>query len=94
MLKVNSGQVAVLGGLMINRISQDTNSVPWLADLPLIGEAFKSRKRESTKSELVIFLRPRVIREPSLEGDFRDFKGYLERGTTLTIPNPSIPFPR
>jgi len=59
--------------------SRDT-SIPGLSRLPLAGEAFKSRTRELSKSELVVFLRPLVIRNPSLEGELSQYKPYLSRG--------------
>ena len=76
-LKVNSGQTAVLGGLMQDEVLRDTQGIPVLSDLPAIGELFTRRNNEFTKSELVIFVRPTVIKNPSLDRDFRDFRQFL-----------------
>jgi len=81
LLQVNSGQIAVLGGLMENRDQLDRGHTPGMADIPGLGELFKSRDSESSKTELVIFLRPQIIRNPSLEGDFRQYKTFLEKKT-------------
>jgi MSHA type pilus biogenesis protein MshL len=81
MLQVNSGQVAVLGGLMENNNQLDNASTPGFSKVPLLGELFKSRGRQFNKTELVIFLRPQVIRNPSLEGDFKQYKTFLESRT-------------
>ncbi|MGH8470677.1 MAG: pilus (MSHA type) biogenesis protein MshL [Gammaproteobacteria bacterium] len=78
-LQINNGQIAVLGGLMQDTVRQDTNSIPLLSDIPLLGDSlFRSRNNEYDKSELVIFLRPLVIRNPSLEGDLAGYRPYLE----------------
>lgn len=78
-LQINNGQIAVLGGLMQDTVRQDSNSIPLLSDIPLLGDSlFRSRNNEYDKSELVIFLRPLVIRNPSLEGDLAGYRSYLK----------------
>lgn len=67
-LRVSSGEITLLGGLMEDRISQQTGQVPGLADIPLFGELFTTRKNSSRKSELVIFLRPLVIENTTAQG--------------------------
>ena len=76
-LRLNNGEIAVMGGLMQDAIDHTTNAVPGLADLPLIGHFFKQRDETSTKTELVVFLRPLVIRDPSVRGDFLAFRERL-----------------
>jgi MSHA biogenesis protein MshL len=78
-LKVNSGQVAVLGGLMQDDSRRDREETPGFAQIPLLGELFRARDYESAKTELVVFLKPTVIREPSLNADFVAFKPFLQR---------------
>jgi MSHA type pilus biogenesis protein MshL len=68
-LRVNSGEVAVLGGLMEDSVNWKTGRVPVLGQIPLFGELFNTRNNAATKSELVIFLRPVIIKDPSLNGD-------------------------
>ncbi|MGH8554231.1 MAG: pilus (MSHA type) biogenesis protein MshL [Gammaproteobacteria bacterium] len=78
-LQINNGQIAVLGGLMEDTVRQDTNSIPLLSDIPVLGDSlFRSRNNEYDKTELVIFLRPLVIRNPSLEGDLAGYRSYLD----------------
>lgn len=79
MLKLESGQIAVLGGLMQDEVRKDSRGLPLLSDLPRIGEAFKFRDNDFTKTELVIFLRPIVVRRPSIEADLRDFEQFLPK---------------
>ncbi len=77
MLRLSNGDIAVMGGLMQDDIDYNTDAVPGLGNLPGIGNLFKQRKDTNTKTELVIFLRPIVVREPSLNGDYRDFRSQL-----------------
>ena len=76
-LRLSSGQVAVLGGLMQDDYEIDTDGVPVLSELDGIGDAFRFRKNDFVKTELVIFIRPRIIRTPSIDGDLRTFRRYL-----------------
>ncbi|MCS6944679.1 MAG: type II and III secretion system protein [Sutterellaceae bacterium] len=70
-IRVRDGEIAVLGGLMRESVERGDDAVPGLADIPGVGEAFRFRNRRANKSELVIFLRPTIVRDPSLAGDFR-----------------------
>ncbi|MGH1440513.1 MAG: pilus (MSHA type) biogenesis protein MshL [Cellvibrionaceae bacterium] len=76
-LKVNSGDVAVIGGLMQDEISESTDSVPLLGKVPLLGPLFRYSNDNSTKTELVIFLKPVVINHASLNTDLAPYKRYL-----------------
>ena len=76
-IRISSGQVAVLGGLMQDEINNISDSVPLLGDIPVAGNLFKSRNDTKTKTELVIFLRPVVIKDASLEGDFSSYRNNL-----------------
>ncbi len=77
MLRLTDGEVAVMGGLMEDRVNYSTNQVPGLGDLPGIGNFFRNRSDSSTKTELVIFLKPTIIRDPSISGDYRNFRDQL-----------------
>ncbi len=77
-LSVNSGQVAVLGGLMQDEQRDLTDRVPGLGQLPLLGYAFSGQNRASKKTELVVFIRPTVIRQADVvAGDLRAFQALL-----------------
>ena len=78
MLQVPSGSTVILGGLMQDNIANSTSGVPGLLNVPVIGNAFKVKNNNSTKTELVIFLRPTVITNASLESDeLQTYKQYL-----------------
>ncbi len=59
---VDDGQIIVLGGLIQDSVSDTSEQVPGLGDLPLVGDLFKYKTRTRTKTNLMIFLRPLVIR--------------------------------
>ncbi|MEX2517470.1 MAG: secretin N-terminal domain-containing protein [Gammaproteobacteria bacterium] len=77
MLRLNNGQTAVLGGLMQNQERDVTDSVPGFSRLPLVGRAFRADTRQFSKSELVIFLRPVVVRSPSINDDLQEYRQFL-----------------
>ena len=77
MMRVQLGDIAILGGLMQDSRDKLSNEIPGLNTLPVFGNLFKYRDETSKKSELVIFLRPTVLTDPSLNGDFRDFRANL-----------------
>lgn len=87
-LKVTSGQTAVLGGLMQDNYQRDRNSVPGVDEIPVAGEAFKQKDYQNAKSELVIFLRPIVVRNASLNGDLSPYRQYLQNNVISPLPLP------
>ena len=87
-LKVNSGQVAILGGLMQDDYQRNTSGIPGLGDVPVVGNAFKQRDFQNTKSELIIFLRPIVMHNASLTGDLSPYRRYLQDNATTPLPIP------
>lgn len=76
-MRVGSGQLAVIGGLMQDATIKDDESVPGVSEIPGVGELFNFRDRSQTKTELVVFLRPTVIRSPDINSDLAGFRPYL-----------------
>jgi len=77
-LQIDSGNIAVLGGLMQDEIQRNSDKVPGLSNLPGVGKIFSGRDDSNKKTELVIFLRPTVIYNASLESDeLSSYKQYL-----------------
>jgi general secretion pathway protein D len=87
-LRVQSGQIAVLGGLMQDSVSKTEDMIPGIREIPGIGQIFEQRKDVIQKTELVIFLRTTVIRDPSVEGDYRGFRSLLPDNQFFLKPNP------
>ncbi len=82
-LKLENQQIAVLGGLMQDKVNNLTDGIPLLENIPFFGNAFRNRNDTKTKTELVIFLRPIVIKDASLEGDYAGLRDSLPSSTFL-----------
>jgi general secretion pathway protein D len=59
---VDDGQIIVLGGLITDETSDGSDKIPGLGDLPIIGNLFKYQTRTRTKKNLMVFLRPSIVR--------------------------------
>ena len=62
---VGDGQTVVLGGILETTKSYSANKVPWLGDIPVLGNLFKSTTNINNKTELLIFITPKILREGS-----------------------------
>ncbi|GAB4122184.1 MAG: type II and III secretion system protein [Sideroxydans sp.] len=82
-LKIGNNQIAVMGGLMQDEINNLTDGIPGLDRIPVAGNAFKNRNDTKSKTELVIFLRPVVIKDASIDGDFAAFRSSLPTANFL-----------
>jgi len=60
---VDNGETVVLGGVYEESSRKTLERVPFFSDLPLVGNLFKRRSSASEKSELLIFVTPRIIKE-------------------------------
>ncbi|MGB8326052.1 MAG: type IV pilus secretin PilQ [Steroidobacteraceae bacterium] len=60
---VNDGQTVVLGGILETERRDNSKKVPWLGDVPVLGHLFKSDSKTANKSELLIFVTPKILRE-------------------------------
>jgi general secretion pathway protein D len=92
-LRLQSGEAAVLAGLMQDQVETTDTGIPGIRSIPLIGEALSSRANLTRKTELVIFLRATVIRDPSIDGDFASFRNQLPTEDFLRKPNPGLVAP-
>jgi MSHA biogenesis protein MshL len=92
-LKVFSGQVAILGGLMQDSVSRDVDGLPGLSRMPFVRNLFSYRAEVSSKTELIVFIRPVVIRQPSINGDLEDFRQYLPSGDITEESAAILPLP-
>jgi MSHA type pilus biogenesis protein MshL len=91
-MRVPSGSIAILGGLMEDKLDLQNQRVPLVGQIPLAGELFNGRNNAARKSELVIFLRPVVIRDASLEGDYAPLRSQLPGEAFFSQPNEAQPF--
>lgn len=88
MLRLRSGEIAVLGGLMEDRVDHDTGRIPLLGDIPVLGELFTRRDNAVRRTELLIFLRPLLIDDPSTRGDYAGYASQLP-GPDFLVSRPS-----
>jgi general secretion pathway protein D len=94
MLRIQSGQTAVLGGLMQDSVESIEDTIPGLNRIPFFGKLFAQERKVTRKTELVIFLRATVIRDPSVDGDYARFRNLLPTENFLTRPGASAPAPQ
>jgi general secretion pathway protein D len=89
LMRVQSGQTAVLGGLIQDAVTNNEDSIPGVNRIPGIGQVLAQRKDLNQKTELVIFLRPTVIRDSSMDGDYARLRDLLPGNDYFQKPNPS-----
>ncbi len=77
MLRLADGEIAVMGGLMSDELNNTTDTVPGISKFPVFGALFNSHNDTTQKTELVILLKPTIIRDPSINGDYRSFRDQL-----------------
>ena len=91
---VDDGQIIVLGGLIEDTLSDSMEKVPGLGNLPLLGYLFRYQSKRRTKTNLMVFLRPNIIRSDeqsiSLSGDRYD---YMRNTQSSVQPFPSVLLP-
>jgi len=76
-LRVPTGTVAVLGGLIQDKVDQSKKAFPGLSDLPYVGDAFSYQDKQVQRTELVVFLRPRIVERPGVDAQLADLAGFL-----------------
>ena len=95
----DSGQIVVLGGLIKEEVQESVQKVPFLGDIPFIGHLFKSSSSGKKKTNLMVFIKPTIIRDGiTMEGiagrKYNYFRAIQleqqERGINL-MPNSDVP---
>lgn len=79
-LRVDNGNIAVMGGLMEDSVENSDQAVPAISGIPVLGNLFQNRNDTHRKTELVVFLRPIVIRDASIHGDYAEYRGQIPGG--------------
>lgn len=89
-LQVVSGQTVILGGLMQDNVSTTREQIPGADNLGAVGDLFRFRNQGARKSELVIFLRPTVVSNPTLESDeLKFFQRFLPTAESAATTKPA-----
>jgi general secretion pathway protein D len=63
-VSVQNGETIILGGIIRNTVNSTVNKIPLLGDIPLLGNLFKVTDKSSVRTELLVFLTPRIVRNP------------------------------
>ncbi|MDQ2733908.1 MAG: type II secretion system secretin GspD [Pseudomonadota bacterium] len=99
---VDDGQILVLGGLIEDKYTENRSKIPLLGDIPYIGALFRSESREKTRTNLMVFLRPVVMRDPETSNRLsleryeliRSFQKDMQPPKSLVVPindSPIVP---
>jgi general secretion pathway protein D len=96
------GQIIVLGGLIEDRVRESEQRVPLLGDIPLLGALFRAKSSNVEKSNLMVFIHPRILRDAGTADSYTASKYNLIRGKeaqsfeegifmTPDVPRPELP---
>ncbi len=91
---VEDGSIVVLGGLLQDDFTNSQEKVPGLGDLPVFGNLFRSEKRERKKTNLMVFLRPVVMRDAAATEKLSMDRYEQMRGTQMNeqpLPSTVVP---
>jgi general secretion pathway protein D len=91
---VDDGQILVLGGLIEDKYTENRSKVPLLGDIPYLGALFRSESREKTRTNLMVFLRPVVMRDTETSNRISLERYDLIRSFQKDVqPSPSVLVP-
>lgn len=92
-ITVDDGEIVGIGGLLDDNDRRTIRRVPLLGDIPLLGELFRSRTRERGRTNLMVFIRPRIMRTAAEAREMTAQRyGYIRGRQLLAHPDrePSI----
>lgn len=78
-VQAKSGEIIVIGGLMRTNKTQNVSKVPWLGDIPWVGELFTNKQDATTKTELVIMMKPQVVDSETWRQELQKSGQLLEK---------------
>jgi len=78
-IRAKSGEIVVIGGLIETKKSFVESKTPFLGDIPLMGELFKSKNEQTQKKELVILLKPIVVGQDTWKNQLKDARSLLKQ---------------
>jgi pilus assembly protein CpaC len=86
-VELRDGQSFAIAGLVDDRVTRVTNKVPGLGDLPVLGELFRSRSLNKTKTELLVLVTPRIV-HPLAPGEVPPGPEFPQKPLPLAAPEP------
>lgn len=78
-IRAKSGEIVVIGGLIETRKIDSESKTPFLGDIPLLGNLFKSKSQTTQKKELIILLKPVVIGQDTWKNQLQDARDLLKQ---------------
>lgn len=87
---VENGHMIVLGGLINSDLEQTKQKVPLLGDMPLLGPLFRYNKTTKVKQDLMVFLRPIILRDPATTTDITNGKYDYMRARELDMRHQGV----
>jgi general secretion pathway protein D len=85
---VNDGEALIIGGLIQERKTNQRGQVPILGEIPILGNAFKNKTNTIERTELVIFIRPKVVRNvEQARSANEEYRRRLDFGASETPGN-------
>ncbi len=92
-IQPEDGQIVALGGLIQDNVQNGASQVPILGDIPYVGGLFRYRTRTRTKTNLMVFLRPHILRDSNANGIFADKYDLMRKVQIESQPAPSSVLP-
>lgn len=87
-ITVDDGEIVALGGLLDDNERRTIEKIPLLGDIPVIGELFKSRSRSRNKTNLMVFIRPTIVRSAAEARAIAEQRyGYARREQLIDRPD-------
>ncbi len=99
-VQVDDGQIVALGGLISDDVQDTVSKVPILGDIPILGNLFRSKEKRAVKRNLMVFLKPHIIRSPEELAQFsrskyndvrRDSKIAAQQNPSFIIKDSAAP---
>ena len=84
------GQTVVLGGLMRDDVNESVQKVPLLGDIPLLGAMFRHKSNQKEKTNLMVFIRPTILRDAAVTSDITSSKYNFIRAKQLEVQRTGV----
>jgi len=87
-VSVRDGETIILGGIIRNNVTSTVKKIPLLGDIPILGQLFRSTEKGNVKTELLVFLTPRIVKDPDEARKLRDeeFKRMSKESQKVIAP--------
>ena len=88
-LSINDGETVLLGGLISENVSKSENGIPYLMDIPIVGNIFKTSSKGRNRTELIVLLTPYIIENAETSRTLRD--AFRDQLTGLAAESKGAP---